>query len=594
MENLAKQLEDDLESFIAQKILESKNSPRSFNFDNKSVDEIAEEMKQHPAFMTEFDESKPMSPAMEALQVLKYESQSCDASVVEQEMVNSKTNEVILKQAYYSSTAPVTTNVSEIIMLMEKYIFGRGTSTIGGNLKESSDIRRTDQNRSSLYLNLRATNTVPSTPHDVHPHNATSYKDDGNKNFERKKYRWAIDNYTAGLNCHPTDSKLITVLYTNRAAANFHIGNYRSSLNDCMSALKITNDHKKAWIRAVDCLMKLEKYKEVVDWSGKALMKELERNKRKQNKVDAQLKSKQLKIIRTLQRKGIILYKESRKDKSILVETKNDDDWLDVIKQSHNGSCIEMVEKDENSTCAGISHEVELLFPVMFLYPEYNQSDFIMSFHEHSKFEEHLEAMFGPCCDPPSWDEQKLYLPSKLQVYFEERDLNDESSVKLHAVPHDWSLLNVLQCGNRHPNFVDTATDLAHPVKVCLDPPPNKTDANIDTSVFTEASASAYMDIFCKQGCLNGTSVIYRYTITIIGKLTVHRNLWCFGFVNNPVPISSINVGTGTDHRPPQNPIFNTFEKLKCGDIQQVTQGLHEYYSLLIAISFPCNLSSSC
>ena len=54
--------------------------------------------------------------------------------------------------------------------------------------------------------------------------NATSYKEDGNLNFKRKKYRWAIDNYTAGLKEMAKDKELNAVLYTNRAAANFHIG----------------------------------------------------------------------------------------------------------------------------------------------------------------------------------------------------------------------------------------------------------------------------------------------------------------------------------------------------------------------------------
>jgi hypothetical protein len=37
-----------------------------------------QQLKQHPAFMTEFDPSQPLSPEMEALQALKYESESPD------------------------------------------------------------------------------------------------------------------------------------------------------------------------------------------------------------------------------------------------------------------------------------------------------------------------------------------------------------------------------------------------------------------------------------------------------------------------------------------------------------------------------------
>jgi hypothetical protein len=37
-----------------------------------------QELKKHPAFMTEYDASKPMSPALEGLQALMYQSDSND------------------------------------------------------------------------------------------------------------------------------------------------------------------------------------------------------------------------------------------------------------------------------------------------------------------------------------------------------------------------------------------------------------------------------------------------------------------------------------------------------------------------------------
>ena len=37
---------------------------------------VYQELKYHPAFMTEFDPSQEMSPEMEGLQQLKYESDS--------------------------------------------------------------------------------------------------------------------------------------------------------------------------------------------------------------------------------------------------------------------------------------------------------------------------------------------------------------------------------------------------------------------------------------------------------------------------------------------------------------------------------------
>ena len=67
---LCEKLDADLDAFIAEA---AKKPQRIVPEDNRSVDEIVEELKQHPAFMTEFDPSKPMSPEMEALIALKYE-----------------------------------------------------------------------------------------------------------------------------------------------------------------------------------------------------------------------------------------------------------------------------------------------------------------------------------------------------------------------------------------------------------------------------------------------------------------------------------------------------------------------------------------
>ena len=64
---------------------------------------------------------------------------------------------------------------------------------------------------------------------------AKNYKEDGNFNFKCKKYRFAVASYTEGLKARCSDSELNTQLLTNRAAAQFHIGNYRSSLIDCQA-----------------------------------------------------------------------------------------------------------------------------------------------------------------------------------------------------------------------------------------------------------------------------------------------------------------------------------------------------------------------
>ena len=54
---------------------------------------------------------------------------------------------------------------------------------------------------------------------------ADSYREEGNDLFKKKDYRVAIENYTEGIKSKSPDRVQNAVLYTNRAAAQFRLGN---------------------------------------------------------------------------------------------------------------------------------------------------------------------------------------------------------------------------------------------------------------------------------------------------------------------------------------------------------------------------------
>nr|XP_013805837.1 PREDICTED: tetratricopeptide repeat protein 4-like [Apteryx mantelli mantelli] len=54
-----------------------------------------------------------------------------------------------------------------------------------------------------------------------------------------------------------------------------------------------------------------------------------------------------------------------------------------------------------------------LNWPVLFLYPEHEQTDFIAAFHENTRFIDHLMVMFA---ELPPWDLERKYLPDSLEV----------------------------------------------------------------------------------------------------------------------------------------------------------------------------------
>lgn len=50
--------------------------------------------------------------------------------------------------------------------------------------------------------------------------NAESFKEEGNYYVKQKQYEKAVSAYTGGITAKPTDTKLLAILYTNRAIAN--------------------------------------------------------------------------------------------------------------------------------------------------------------------------------------------------------------------------------------------------------------------------------------------------------------------------------------------------------------------------------------
>jgi hypothetical protein len=93
-----------------------------------------------------------------------------------------------------------------------------------------------------------------------------------------------------------------------------------------------------------------------------------------------------------------------------------------------------------------------LQWPVMFLYPEHQQSDFIERFTETDTIADHLATMFDPNEQPPYWDAKRQYRPDQLVVFF----MTNASDIvaqkaknygpqRWTRVPKEYTLLQALQ-----------------------------------------------------------------------------------------------------------------------------------------------------
>ncbi|OAD52127.1 Tetratricopeptide repeat protein 4, partial [Eufriesea mexicana] len=266
---------------------------------------------------------------------------------------------------------------------------------------------------------------------------ANNYKEDGNFNYKYKKYRLAILSYTEGIRTKCKDIDLMAQLYNNRAAAHFMLKNYRSSLNDCKLALKLKPGYSKALNRAAACCFHVKNYDQCIEFCDQLLddcasdktvlnlksqavaaRERLKRDKRKQDRFDKQLNKEEEELINIIKCKGINLE---------FTEEKKYPDLKDLEPQ--------MPQRAQSRV--HLDAQNNLIWPVMILYPETQQTDFIQNFHEDTLLIEQLEQLFY---EPPTWDSQRRYTLQNINVYFEGKD-----KCSLHKVNIHQSLGKILQ-----------------------------------------------------------------------------------------------------------------------------------------------------
>lgn len=282
---------------------------------------------------------------------------------------------------------------------------------------------------------------------------AKSLKDEGNAYFKEKNYQKAVVAYTVGLKKKCADQDLNAILLTNRAASHFHLGNMRSALNDATAAKKLKPDHLKALVRGAQCCVELRNFSEAMQWCDEGLkvyptdakLRELraaadkqkraaERDARKAKSKEKKLHGEKEALLSAIKARGIKLVQPAK-------PPQNDSDSEDEDERSSAAVAELSLDGLSSQEVTGaqvcLDEEGSLHWPVLFLYPEHQQSDFISAFCEKNCFIDHLAVMFE---ELPPWDADRKYLPQNLQIYFE-----DQQKETLYQVDPEISLLKILQ-----------------------------------------------------------------------------------------------------------------------------------------------------
>ncbi|CAG0879853.1 unnamed protein product [Darwinula stevensoni] len=257
---------------------------------------------------------------------------------------------------------------------------------------------------------------------------AQNYKEDGNRHFQAKKYHLAIENYTAGIKENAPDLSLNAILHANRAAAHFRLQNFRSSLRDCIEAVKLDPNHYKAALRAAECCKELHEFPDGFKWCAYA------------RKLPSAIESKVQEAHEALLKQQRDWEHRQKKEAAEMRKQEKKERRLQKILDSQGIKFFGMQPKNLEEKVK-VDDDGELHWPVVFFYPQHGLSDFIEEFYEQGSIQEHLEEMFK---EPASWDAAGEYKPNLLDVYFEDPD-----RYTLHMVDLNAPLVKILS----HPRY---------------------------------------------------------------------------------------------------------------------------------------------
>ncbi|PVI00519.1 TPR repeat protein-like protein [Periconia macrospinosa] len=194
--------------------------------------------------------------------------------------------------------------------------------------------------------------------------------------------------------------------YVNRALCNLEKKNYRSSIQDCASTLRLNPSNIKAFYRSGIACLALDKLPEATDACTRGLSLDPE---------NVSLKSLQTKIAsRKTYLEGVEKARREREEKAASERA-----TLGLALKARN---IKTRTTEQAPDLEDASIKLEnpldpsstLTFPVILLYPQHSQSDFVKAFSEFDTISQHLEYIF-----PLPWDTNHEYGVEGVEVYME-------------------------------------------------------------------------------------------------------------------------------------------------------------------------------
>jgi len=239
---------------------------------------------------------------------------------------------------------------------------------------------------------------------------AEHFKNSGNECLQHGGSRWwddAIEYYSRAIRCGSKDFPKVSIYFSNRAAVQILKQNWGHAIKDCLEALQLDPGNVKAMYRASKSYYELRKLTEALKYLRMAMSKtrttqlvELEKDiarrmrkerlkEEKKNKETEISLEKDLDLSRTLRERG---YKFGT------------DDIYSVRQRMEEYGAHVQVEQIQN----GGKTELDVTCPVVIVYPQSRQSDFVQHWSEKLFVCDMLEMLFKEE-STREWDQWNLY-----------------------------------------------------------------------------------------------------------------------------------------------------------------------------------------
>jgi tetratricopeptide (TPR) repeat protein len=234
----------------------------------------------------------------------------------------------------------------------------------------------------------------------------TLHKEDGNRAFKQKDYHQAIACYSEAIKQKTIHNDVNSILYANRAAAHYHLNNNRSALCDALTAIDLNDQNKKAVMRAIDCFKRLNNFKDLINFCDQ--FQHLDESEMAKTRSEAEMELKKQQRDERRKQVGDKKIQEARK-----AEQKKTTDQLKRRGVQFDESSFQ-IDSLNPDVRIKLNSQGQLLFPVLFLYPEFKQTDFVQEVNETTCLYDHLVEMFDK--ESPAWDTECKYKSNSLHV----------------------------------------------------------------------------------------------------------------------------------------------------------------------------------